>query len=646
MQKNIQHLSYWQIALLLGCALLFSMMTEQLVQQDEAYARGQQLEQQVANAGHIRSLLETELNRALYLNIGLNAYITARNGDVTKKEFDSLLPELVAQGRYIRNIGIAPGNTLSYIHPIEGNESAIGLYYPDIPEQWPAVKAIIENRQARLIGPLHLMQGGIGFIHRVPVFIHDDYWGIVSIVLDPSDLWQELQLIIERYGIDVALRTTLEDGQFSASFFGSTSLFYDNSMLLTLSIRGAEWQLAIRSTEPLRTRAFEIRLLGYAVTVLLITLLGWLTFSRFQLQQSTHQLQLQQQYLTKVMDNVADAIVTTDAMGRIEQINQAALTIFGLDMSQLQGVHWCSLLYDPTEQDALLSATSSAHKAVVTQGRNRVDQAFPLSISRAVVDFNHLKKNVILLRDMTEQQKVDRLKSEFVSTVSHELRTPLTSINGSIGLILGGVLGTITPQMKQLLQTAHDNCVSLTRLINDLLDIEKLQAGKFNFEFQRIQLDDVLQKTIAANQPFAQSAQVQLKLVQLADNVELYLDPARLQQILTNLLSNAIKFTPKHGVVELRLSRVHQQARVEIRDQGSGVPEDFQHQLFQKFAQADSSDRKQQQGTGLGLAISQALVEQMGGLIGYQKNLPVGSCFFITFPLRESLESEHYSSLT
>ncbi|MDP4535596.1 ATP-binding protein [Alkalimonas collagenimarina] len=639
-------LSYWQVALLLGCILLSTLLTEQLVRQDIAYARGQQLEQQVANAGHIRSFLETELNRALHLNFGLSAYIQAKSGDVTAEEFDLLLPELVKQGLYIRNIGIAPGNVLSYVHPIEGNEGAIGLYYPDIPEQWPAVKAIIDNRQGRLVGPVQLMQGGVGFIHRVPVFIQDDYWGIVSIVVDPNTLWQELQLIADRYGIDAALRTKLDDGQFSAGFFGPTWLFYDDSLLLTLSIRGAEWQLAIRSTDPLRTRALEIRVMGYSVSLLLLALLGWLTFSRRQLQNSTHQLKLQQQYLTTVMDNVADAIVTTDASGHIEQINQAASDIFGLDMSQLQGVHWCSLLYDPTEQDALLAATTSAHKAVITQGRDHFDQAFPLSISRSEVDFNQLKKHVILLRDMTEQHKVDRLKSEFVSTVSHELRTPLTSINGSIGLVLGGVLGAVTPQVKQLLQTAYNNCAALTRLINDLLDIEKLEAGKVSFEFQQVRLDDVLQSAIAANQPLAQSAQISLKLVCLAQNVRVYIDPARLQQVLTNLISNAIKFAPKESEVVLQLSVDQSQARVEVLDDGIGVPEHFQNQLFQKFAQADSSDRKQQQGTGLGLAICRALVEQMDGEIGYQKRHPIGSCFFFAFPRVEPLESTEYNHST
>ncbi|MCH8537947.1 MAG: CHASE domain-containing protein [Alkalimonas sp.] len=646
MQKTMKLLTYWQVALLLGCVLLSTFLTEQLVRQDIAYARGQQLEQQVANAGHIRSFLETELNRALHLNFGLTAYIKAKDGDVTAEEFDLLLPELVKQGRYIRNIGIAPDNVLSYVHPIQGNEGAIGLYYPDIPEQWPAVKAIIESRRGKLVGPVQLMQGGTGFIHRVPVFIQDNYWGIVSIVLDPTALWQELQLIADRYGIDAALRTKLDDDQFSAGFFGPTTLFYDDSLLLTLSIRGAEWQLAIRSTDPLRTRAVEIRVMGYSVSLLLLALLAWLTFSRRLLQQSTHQLKLQQQYLTTVMDNVADAIVTTDSAGHIEQINQAASDIFGLDMSQLQGVHWSSLLDDPTEQAALLDATSSPHKLVITQGRNRYDQAFPLSISRSEVDFNQLKKNVILLRDMTEQQKVDRLKSEFVSTVSHELRTPLTSINGSIGLILGGVLGAVTPQVKQLLQTAYDNCAALTRLINDLLDIEKLEAGKVSFQYQQVQLNDVLQTAIAANQPLAHTQKVSLHLMCPDNSIQVYLDPARLQQVLTNLISNAIKFTPHEGEVILKLSTDKGQALVEVLDAGPGVPEHFQSQLFQKFAQADSSDRKQQPGTGLGLAICRALIEQMGGHIGYRKREGVGSCFYFTFPLVDTLESNDYSRST
>ena len=632
-------LSYWQWLLLVVCLLASVLLTENLVRQDVAYARGQQLEQQVANAGHLRSFLETELNRALYLTFGLSAYVQANRGQVSADEFNLLLPELVDLGQYIRNIGVAPDNRLTYVYPIAGNEAAIGLYYPDLPEQWPAVEAIINSGEASLVGPVTLLQGGTGFIHRLPVFIEDRYWGIISIVVDPTELWQELQRLKDRYGIEAALRSRLPDGGYSNSFVGSNTLFYDDSLRLDLSIRGAEWQLAIRSLDPLKGRTREIRLVGYSVTLLLLALISWLTFSRHQLQQSGRELRLQQQYLSTVMDNVADAIVTTDANGRIERINQAAATIFGLDMQQLEGVHWSSLLDDPTEESHLITTTSTPEKVAKTRGRNRFDQAFPLEISRSEVEFNQLKKNVILLRDMTERYKVDRLKNEFVSTVSHELRTPLTAINGSIGLVLGGVLGSVSPQVQQLLQTAYDNCSQLTLLINDLLDMEKLEAGKLHFQLQPVRLAELIEHSLQQNSALALQNQLKLSFETNDHQLMARVDPLRLQQVLTNLLSNAIKFAPPHSQVEVRLLRQQGQARIEVRDQGPGIPEHFRPMLFQKFAQADSSDKKIQQGSGLGLAIARSLTEVMGGTLAYQPLSPHGSCFYLELPLIAAVSS-------
>ncbi|MCC5827502.1 ATP-binding protein [Alkalimonas sp.] len=633
MEPSGKLLSYWQWLLLLLCLVSCVLITENLVRQDVAYAKGQQLEQQVANAGHLRSFLETELNRALYLTFGLSAYVQANKGEVSAAEFNVLLPELVELGQYIRNIGVAPGNRLSYVYPIEGNEAAVGLYYPDLPEQWPAVQAIIESRKAKLVGPVQLLQGGIGFIHRLPVFIDGQYWGIISIVVEPTDLWQELQLIMDRYGIEAALRTRLENGRVSESFVGNNALFYDDSLLLDLTIRGANWQMAIRSTDPLKGRTMEIRLVGYSVTLLLFALISWLTFSRQQLQQSSRELQLQQQYLSTVMDNVADAIITTDAHGHIERINQAAADIFGLSMHQLEGVHWSSLLDDPLQQQQLLLATNTPNKIAKTQGRNRFDLPFPLELSRSEIEFNQLIKKVILLRDMTERHKVDRLKNEFVSTVSHELRTPLTAINGSIGLVLGGVMGSVSPQVQQLLQTAYDNCNQLTHLINDLLDMERLEAGKMRFQLQPIVLAELIEQCLQQNRPLAAENRLQLQLETKEHGLQVRADPLRLQQVITNLLSNAIKYAPRDSTVVLRLSLDANKVRLEVMDQGPGVPEHFQPSLFQKFAQADSADNKLQQGSGLGLAIARSLMLAMDGDIGYQPLQPHGSCFYLTMPL-------------
>jgi signal transduction histidine kinase len=219
--------------------------------------------------------------------------------------------------------------------------------------------------------------------------------------------------------------------------------------------------------------------------------------------------------------------------------------------------------------------------------------------------------------DITELRRIDRMKTEFVSTVSHELRTPLTSIRGSLGLISGGVAGELPEAVKSLVGIAKNNCERLIRLINDILDSEKIESGKLRLDLQVVDLRQLVQQTLAANEGFA--SQHGVSLVMRAPDAPLHvrIDSDRMTQVLTNLLSNAVKFSPGGQPGGGRLSRTAQKVRAEVVDVGPGIPEEFSARIFQKFSQADSSDTRQKGGTGLGLNISRALVEKMGGTIGF-----------------------------
>ena len=234
--------------------------------------------------------------------------------------------------------------------------------------------------------------------------------------------------------------------------------------------------------------------------------------------------------------------------------------------------------------------------------------------------------------DVTELKRIDRMKSEFVSTVSHELRTPLTSIRGSLGLVSGGITGELPEKAKALVEIAKNNCERLIRLINDILDSEKIESGKMRFELQPADLLPVMEQALAANEGFA--AQHGVKLVLRSDSVPLrvVIDTDRLIQVVTNLLSNAIKFSPAEGEVQVVVRRDEGRVRVEISDQGPGIPEEFRKRIFQKFSQADSSDTRQKGGTGLGLNISRAIVESMDGKIGFTTESQSGTTFFFDLP--------------
>ncbi|MBT9477308.1 ATP-binding protein, partial [Polaromonas sp.] len=227
---------------------------------------------------------------------------------------------------------------------------------------------------------------------------------------------------------------------------------------------------------------------------------------------------------------------------------------------------------------------------------------------------------------------IDRMKTEFISTVSHELRTPLTSIRGSLGLIAGGVAGEVPEAVKNLVAIAKNNCERLIRLINDILDSEKIEAGKMHLELQVVDIRQLVQQTLAANQGFADQHRVKLRLQAPDAALEARIDSDRLIQVLTNLLSNAVKFSPPGSTVDVNVLRVARQVRVEVVDHGPGIPEEFRGRIFQKFSQADSSDTRQKGGTGLGLNISRGLVEKMGGQIGFSSEVAAGTTFFLELP--------------
>ncbi len=235
--------------------------------------------------------------------------------------------------------------------------------------------------------------------------------------------------------------------------------------------------------------------------------------------------------------------------------------------------------------------------------------------------------------DITERIRVERMKSEFVSVVSHELRTPLTAIAGAMGLIEGGVLGRIPQPMQEMLSMVNRNSQRLSLLINDLLDIEKLSAGKMTFEFRDENIVALVEQAVAMNQSYGSERKVGITVAGNLPQIVIHVDRQRFMQVMSNLLSNAIKFSPDQGNVEVGLSLVNGMACVEVKDKGQGIPEAFHGRIFEKFAQADSSDSRQIGGTGLGLAITRELVQAMGGEIGFTSHAGEGANFHFCFPV-------------
>lgn len=240
---------------------------------------------------------------------------------------------------------------------------------------------------------------------------------------------------------------------------------------------------------------------------------------------------------------------------------------------------------------------------------------------------------VAVIRDITDGREAERMKSEFVATVSHELRTPLTSIRGSLRLLAAGMMGELSLAATELVDIASRNGERLAALINDLLDMEKIAAGRLEFAMGNFSLAMLLRQSVELNAGYAQTHEVQLALTQVPDEAWVNVDDSRFLQVMANLLSNAAKFSPPGCTVEVAAhARAGGLLRIEVRDRGPGIDEAFIPRVFARFSQADATDARAKGGTGLGLAISKALVEQMGGRIGFDSTVGQGTTFYVEFP--------------
>jgi PAS domain S-box-containing protein len=246
-----------------------------------------------------------------------------------------------------------------------------------------------------------------------------------------------------------------------------------------------------------------------------------------------------------------------------------------------------------------------------------------------------------VIEDIRVRKEVERLKSEFTAVVSHELRTPLTSIRGSLGLILGALSASLPQKVRDLLEIAQSNCERLVLLINDILDIEKFSAGQMRFDLHALPLAGVTLQAVEAIEGYARRFNVRIDLAPVDPDCQVSVDPDRFVQVMSNLLSNAVKYSPQGGQVRVWGERRGEHVRINVRDQGPGIPEDFRGRIFEKFSQADASTTREKGGTGLGLHIARRFVEHMHGRIGYESEPGRGSTFWIELPLAAPLAGEN-----
>ncbi len=345
--------------------------------------------------------------------------------------------------------------------------------------------------------------------------------------------------------------------------------------------------------------------------------------------------------LGRVLDQSLNEIYVFDAQTlHFTMVNARAQRNLDYSMDELRGMTELNLEPNLTHGmfEQRIGPLRRGEKDVVTyevEHQRKDKSLYPIGIGMYLSANEFPPVIVAIAQDLTEQKKIERMKSELISTVSHELRTPLTSIRGSLGLIGGGVAGELPPQAKMLVDIAHKNSERLILLVNDILDMEKIEAGKMELNFKPVELMPLLNQALEANCAYGEQFNVSYELENDLPGIMVNVDDDRLMQVMANLLSNAAKFSSVGDKVRVAVIVSGKRVRVAVKDQGSGISEQFRSQIFQKFAQGDSSDTRKKGGTGLGLSIARAIVEKMGGNIGFSSEPNVLTTFFIEFPIWE-----------
>ncbi|HEY8347617.1 MAG TPA: response regulator [Symbiobacteriaceae bacterium] len=351
--------------------------------------------------------------------------------------------------------------------------------------------------------------------------------------------------------------------------------------------------------------------------------------------------------LRSIIESVDEAIIMVDTQGQCVAANHRVEGVMGVPAEEIIGrsIHELRMranrifrggkaLTWPSSQDGTPAVSTSSETLETREEPPRVFHEFAAPVQD---EDGKVIGRLYVYRDITKETEVDRMKSEFIATVSHELRTPMTSIKGSLGLVLAGATGEVSPEAKELLSIAQNNTDRLIRLINDILDISRLEAGKMEIRVQPLSVSETIHRAIQEMQAFADERGVKLTASLPEDLPRMMGDADRIDQVLVNLLSNGIKFSNPGTEVKVTAGHDGDIVWIRVEDQGIGISREHLDKIFDKFHRVDNASTRRTGGTGLGLAICKAIVEEHGGKIWVESELGKGSAFTFTLPAEPAM---------
>ena len=630
----------------------------------------------------IRAGLEAEIHANFYLTRGLIAYV-ATHPNLTQDIFHRLADDLLRHRNHIRNIGLAPGNILSFVHPLEGNEKAIGLNFAANKEQWPAVKRAIDNRMTVVAGPVQLVQGGSAFISRTPIYVaasdpgqnSDHYWGLASIVIDKEKLFQSAGFHDPDLGIKIAIRGMDGLGEKGGFIDGDQRIFGDNPVLQDVHLPEGSWQLA---AVPRAGWATPSPYLGWlrGTGLLLSLLTGWGFFSWLTKQrqsrrkigealknteQARKKLQQNENFLNAIVEHMPNVLFVKDADElRFVRLNKAGEELLGCAREELIGKNDYDF-FTRKEADFFITKDKEVLKNgkmldIASETVHTKHKGTRIMHTRKIPIFNSRNTPEYLLgiaEDITEQiyAEEERLKLEEQLQQAQKMEAIGTLAGGiahDFNNLLGAILGFTELAREELEEgsTTHNDLKKVLIAADRAKDlVSQILAFSRHTESERIalQLQPIIKETVKFLRP-SLPATIQLQQEIQPQCNPISADPAQIQQVIMNLCTNAYHaMEEKGGTLIIGLEQTELTAvdlinelspapglyaKLTVTDTGGGIDPAIQKRIFEPYFTTKGVGK----GTGMGLAMVHGIVKNHDGMIQCESEIGRGTSFQIFFP--------------
>jgi len=563
--------------------------------------------------------------------LGVAAEITLIHLNTTRTQARAVRSDMLSLGALLNTIDDAESSQRGYL--LTGNQALLQKYkaaavaYPD---QYQHVVDMLDDDDKATLQALHSKIGHqMSSLQNVLNIDHQSGFDAARAALQAD------QSRFPAAGVDTSIRDLIasQQARFNVLSAGVSSLNAQVSGIVGVLIAfelilvGVVLWVVIRDQAP---RVFAAQELSSQNEDL--------RSERDDLNSTNDQLEASLKRFESLFRGVPVACYFTGPDGEILEWNSASESLFGFTTNDVRERTIYDTIVRPaglpkvqSMSDGVMSGQSFDNVEWVCRTREGKEMEVMSNLMPLVGENGHPIGVMTATIDMTERKAVERLKSEFVSTVSHELRTPLTSIRGALGLVCSGAVGQLPEQVKRLCSIANNNTERLVRLINDLLDIEKIEEGGIVFQQVPFSVKELTLNAINAMKGYSQEYNVEIIADLAKDDITITSDPDRLTQVFNNLISNALKFSGSGTAVVVKTVLFQSSVRVSVRDSGPGIPEDFRSRVFEKFAQADSADTRKAGGTGLGLSISRAIMTRLNGRIWFETG-NLGSTFFFEVP--------------